>query len=91
MDKIEAMARGVHTCGLLLEGDECMKAAQAAHDAYHEWLAANGFAVVPVEPTEGMYQAAENANPLAFTHNPWTRIDEIWNPMIEAAKQEGGA
>ncbi len=51
-------------------------------------LTASGFAVVPVEPTEAMYRAAEDANPFAFIHNPWTRIDEIWKPMLAAANKE---
>lgn len=57
---------------------------KAALTAYHEHLAAAGFAVVPVEPTEAMVSAGEDAS----GYFPAEPMDEIYRAMIAAAKGE---
>ena len=82
---IEAMARAVCAADGCYKYDiddlwhHYISHAQAAYDA----LAAAGFAVVPVEPTEAMVQAAWQREP---KHpNP----TEAYRAMIAAAKGEG--
>ena len=64
---------------------------KAAIRAYHEWLEANGLAIVPVEPTERMLEAARRAAiPMVYLDSLTARQDlEIgarYRAMIAAAK-----
>ena len=62
---VEAMARGIARCnypsGTNADIEEMWTGfefdAQAALTAHTEWLRGNGYAVVPVEPTEAMLKA----------------------------------
>lgn len=83
---IEAMARAVDaeylTLGFKLKDKYSKHVAQAALTAYHEHLAAAGFAVVPVEPTSGQRLAG-----LRVVHHGCPLV--TYSAMIAAAKGEG--
>jgi hypothetical protein len=57
----------------------------AEADADLTALEAAGMVVVPVVPTEAMYQAFEDEEALGLPTSPWDRADAIWNAMLAAS------
>lgn len=77
---VEAMAEGIADTGLL-EGDEARSAAQSALDA----LKASGFAVVPVEPTNGMLGDGWGETPIDW-RGDWNDLCKVYRAMIAAGQ-----
>jgi hypothetical protein len=76
---VEAVARGIFGCELLLDATECERAAQAALTA----IADAGMVIVPREPTEAIRIAMRDV----VTDPDWRvhYVTEIYRAMIDAA------